>query len=104
MYEQFGVVQSVTWADYERDGTRVIAKRGSTGTAKANVNGVQNFGQDNSVLVYENKLPICLIVDAERGRFVVFQDEYAGLTGKQLISVEGRDYLVTGNRLNVMKL
>lgn len=104
LYEQFGKVLEVVWADYERNGEKVKARIGKDGTSRANVNGVQNFGQDNSVYVYENKLPVCLIVTAEKGKFLVFQDPFAGLTGSQLITVEGKNFFITGNRLQVHNL
>jgi hypothetical protein len=104
LYEQFGFVHEVVWADYERNGIKVVANRGQDGTARANVAGVQNFGQANAALVLEEKLPVCLIVKAQHGRFLVFQDPFAGLTGSQLITVEGKNYLIKGNRLEVRKI
>jgi len=104
LYERLGNVREVLWADYERDGKRVIARRGSDGTARANVCGVQNPGQNNVVQLIEKELPICLVVTSDRGRFMIFQDPFAGLTKRQLVTVEGQNFLVSGNRLHVFNL
>lgn len=104
LYEQFGEVYEVVWADYTRNGEKITANRGQDGTPRANVSGVQNFGQDNIVKTFERREPICLIVQAQNGRFLVFQDPFADLTTSQLISVEGKNFFITGNRLKVFKL
>jgi len=104
LYEKLGKVSELYWADYERDGIPIVAKRGQDGTSRANINGIQNLDQNNIVQVLEKKLPICLVVRSDNGKFLVFQDPFAGLTSKQLITVDGQNFLITGNRLQVHKL
>lgn len=103
MYESFGIVYSAEWVTYSLNGKTVIAKRGKDGTTRANVSGVQNPGQDNIVLSYENSLPICLSVKSSNGEFIVFQNPQAGLTGENLIMIDNNVFKCYGNRLNVFK-
>lgn len=103
-YEKFGVVKNVYWASYILNSKQITSSKGVDGTSKANIPGVQNLGQTMVVDAYENGWPICLVVEAENGNFLVFQDPRAGFTGENTVGYNGKSWRVTGNRLNIFKL
>lgn len=107
LYSQISTVsdrvsRAVRYCSFSVNGKTYSPSKGSRGDGALSSRVVQNPGQDWIVTGYAQKAPVCICTEGKDGKAVIYQNPYAGLTGKQLIKTEnGLNTEVTGNRMFV---